>query len=461
MFIVEETNRYAEKYINTNQLTARSMLQNWRETNYKEIKCFLGLLLLQSIVQKPVESWFWSERPILNTPFFGKVMSEDRYALLMKFLHFENSDDFDPQNHPNPKLRKIYSIYAMLMQKFKAVYIPNQEISIDESLIAHKGLLGFKQYTIPKKRFGIKLFNLCESESGYIWNSLIYTGKDTIFMSEYENHERSTKIVMTLIHDLKGQGYLVTTDNYYTSPELAELLLNCRTDICGTLRASRGGLPQRIKNEKVKKGEILAFQKGKMCAMKWNDKKPIFVLSTVHNASFIDFTNKYDNKAKQKPAAIVDYRRTMRGVKKSDQSLSYYPRNHKHKCYKNIFRSLIYQSVWNSFIIFKKVSGVIMTRVNFRRKLLERLIEEGGSIREPCLRGYDIKYQETVTRLTGRHFPTNVENKTKALSCVVCTQKKNENGKRVHRQTRFQCEECNVGLCAVPCFEIYHTNHDF
>ena len=121
----------------------------------------------------------------------------------------------------------------MLINQFKSVYIPNENVSIDESLIAHKGFLGWKQY-IPSKRarFGIKLFQLCESDSGYIWNSLIYTGKGTTFMKEYENYGLSTKTVMTLMHDLKNRGYLLTTDNFYTSPELAELLLQCRTDIC-------------------------------------------------------------------------------------------------------------------------------------------------------------------------------------------------------------------------------------
>ncbi|GBO32779.1 PiggyBac transposable element-derived protein 4 [Araneus ventricosus] len=65
----------------------------------------------------------------------------------------------------------------MLVQKFKSAYTPNQFVAIDESLVAFKGLLGWKQY-IPTKRarFGLKFFQLCESESGYIWNSIIYTG---------------------------------------------------------------------------------------------------------------------------------------------------------------------------------------------------------------------------------------------------------------------------------------------
>jgi len=27
----------------------------------------------------------------------------------------------------------------------------------------------------------------------------------------------------------------------------------------------------------------------------------------------------------------------------------------------------------------------------------------------------------------------------------------------IRRETTFECRKCDVALCAVPCFEIYHT----
>ncbi|GBN09747.1 PiggyBac transposable element-derived protein 4 [Araneus ventricosus] len=124
-FIVEETNRYAEDFFNKSDLTPSSRALNWKNTDIKELNLFLRLLLLQGMVSKSVEAWYWSKRPILSTPFFGQIMSEKRYFLLMKFLHFENSDKFDKKTHPNPKLRKIFDIHEMLVQKFKSAYTPN------------------------------------------------------------------------------------------------------------------------------------------------------------------------------------------------------------------------------------------------------------------------------------------------------------------------------------------------
>ncbi|GBO33938.1 PiggyBac transposable element-derived protein 4, partial [Araneus ventricosus] len=325
-FIVSETNRYAESHLQNAELTPSSRALKWKNINNQEMKRFISLLLLQGIVQKPVEKWFWSKRPILSTPFFGKIMSEIKYGLIMKFLHFENSDAFDKNLRLNPMLRKVSELHSMLVQRFKSVYVPKQDISVDESLIAYKDRLAFQYIPSKRARFGLKLFQLCESESGYIWNSCIYTGKGTVFHNDYNHLGVSTKSVMTLLHDLKGKGYCLTTDNYYTSPELAELLINSIIDICGTLRPNRKGLPALLKGSSVKKGEIIAFQKGKMCVMKWKDKKPLHMLSTFHNADMMEVKSKKENSAvKVKPKAVVLYNATMGGVDRSHQCLSYYP----------------------------------------------------------------------------------------------------------------------------------------
>lgn len=463
-FIVKETNCYAKAFFEDNNLTPSSRALDWKELNTEEFMCFLALLLLQGIVQKPVEKLFWSKRPTISTPFFREVMTENRYGLIMKFLHFESKETCDDGMNPNNKLRKVSELHEMLVQSFKSAYIPEQEISIDESLIAYKGRLGWKQY-IPTKRarFGIKLFQLCESESGYIWNSFIYTGKGTYCHEDYEAYGLSTKSVMTLIHDLKGQGYTLATDNYYTSPELAELLIQNRTDICGTLKKNRKGLPNRLKTSSIKKGEIIGFQKGKMCAMKWKDKKELFMLSTFHSLDMVQINSKKDSsKTAIKPEAVVWYNRSMGGVDRSDQCLSYYPvaRNQQRKYYKKIFRFLLSQSVYNSYVLYKKNNGTL-SHLNFRLQLIERLIEKGG-MQSSHRYTKTVKTSENVIRLTGRHFPSYVPNtllkkKNPCRLCKVCAQKMNCNGKRVRRETRFECKDCNVGLCAAPCFELYHT----
>lgn len=272
---------------------------------------------------------------------------------------------------------------------------------------------------------------------------------------------------MTLLEDLLDKGYCVTLDNFYTSPELAELLLSHRTDVYGTLRPNRIGVPEEIKKGTLKKGEIVGFQKGKICVMKYMDKKPICILSTVHNTVIVEQDKKRkkthgksERIVSKKPQAIIDYNLTMGGVDKADQCLSYYPtvRNQQKKYYLKIFRQILNQSVWNSFVLYKKNGGT-MSHLDFRLQLVEELAKIYGESKHSS--------QNTTSsdRLNGRHFPSHIQptQKKKAPTkiCIVCSQKFNEKGQRVRKESRYQCAQCNVTLCVTPCFEKYHTVENF
>ena len=65
---------------------------------------------------------------------------------------------------------------------------PAENVAVDEYLSLWKGRLSFKVY-IPSKRerYGIKLFMLCESSTGYLTSFIIYTGATTDYGTLEEN----------------------------------------------------------------------------------------------------------------------------------------------------------------------------------------------------------------------------------------------------------------------------------
>ena len=152
--------------------------------------------------------------------------------------------------------------------------------------MAYKGRLSWIQYIASKRaRFGIKFYTLCDSQTGYVWNSVLYTGKGTKFDDKYGEYGLSSSSVLSLIDQLLDKGYCVTMDNFYTSPELFEILIKHKTDAYGKVRSNRINLPDDFTKEKLQRGEVRAWQKGKMMALWWKDKKDVCVMSTVHNAS--------------------------------------------------------------------------------------------------------------------------------------------------------------------------------
>ena len=463
--IVAETNRYQQQQSAT--LHARlSRSRRWEPVTKEDMWLFLGLLFLQGLVGKPFQKWYWTTNRLLATPFFGTVMSEYRFSLIMKYFHFTNNDEFDEATHPAPKLKKIWEVWQLIVGNFQRTYVPERDISVDESLMAYKGRLSWIQYIASKRaRFGIKTYMLCESSTGYIWNSIIYTGKGTKFNPRYSDYGIATSSVLTLLDPLLNQGYCLTTDNFYTSPELYDVLLQNRTDAYGTVRPNRRDMPSFFAKKKLKTGEMVAWQKGKMMAMRWRDKKDVCLLSTVHTTSTATVHTKRGTDV-LKPQVVIDYNKTMGGVDRADQAMTFYPavRKQQKKYYKKIFRHLLEQCLWNAYILHKANSENPLAHSEFVWKVAEQIFAKyqtpSGVENRPGRRAVDVVNPE---RLTGRHFadyiPPTAKKAAPTRMCDVCCSKRDRNGKKVRKETRFHCPDCDVGLCVVPCFKIYHTQH--
>uniref|UniRef100_A0A6P7H2B1 PiggyBac transposable element-derived protein 4-like n=1 Tax=Diabrotica virgifera virgifera TaxID=50390 RepID=A0A6P7H2B1_DIAVI len=95
---------------------------------------------------------------------------------------------------------------------------------------------------------------------------------------------KPTKIVLSLANDILGKGHRIVTDNYYSSPELFDILCDFNTDALGTVRINRKNLPTQVTKKKLKKGENAAAYRKKLMCLKWSDKKDITMLSTTHDA---------------------------------------------------------------------------------------------------------------------------------------------------------------------------------
>ena len=79
--------------------------------------------------------------------------------------------------------------------------------------------------------------------------------------------------MLSLVEPLLKKGRTLWMDNFYNSPALAQRLKTLKTDCDGTLRLSRKDVPQRVKEKKLKKGELVAQHSGTVSVLKWKDKK--------------------------------------------------------------------------------------------------------------------------------------------------------------------------------------------
>ena len=282
--IVNETNRYANDFINSKleQLKPRSRVNNWKDVTVDEMYVFFALQMLMGIVQKPTLKSYFFKNPLLETAIFSKTMTQDRFELLNRFIHFVNNSDLETYVG-NKKLFKVQAIITQLNQAYKAAYNMGENIAVDESLTLWKGRLGIKTY-LPLKsaKFGIKSYEVCESSTGYLWQFIIYTGSTTDIETDIVSTEavKTSQIVIKLVQPLFNFGHSLWMDNYYNSPDLCLLLKENKINVAGTLRLNRKNVPDSIKNAKLKKGELDAYHSKGGMAMKWIEKKPVSLNST-------------------------------------------------------------------------------------------------------------------------------------------------------------------------------------
>ena len=190
----------------------------------------------------------------------------------------QNPSDRQPGHDP---LCKIRPFVDMVQRNFLYAYKPSKCLSFDEACCPFKGRVKFRCYNPMKpNRFHMKLFQVSESESGYILGFHVYTGKDSSCISKYSKPldpdcTKTTRVVLGLLEEAKllDKGHHIYMDNYYSSPELFHELFHCETYACGTARLIRKGMPKTVANAKLKPLESVFMRNGPLLCLKWSGPK--------------------------------------------------------------------------------------------------------------------------------------------------------------------------------------------
>ena len=85
---------------------------------------------------------------------------------------------------------------------------------------------------------------------------------------------------------------IYTRITYYTGIPLAEKLINRNTNIIGTCRKNRKGLPKEVLYKKLKKGELIARQRKGIMVLKFKDMFGIVMLFSKYDSGLIQSLNR-------------------------------------------------------------------------------------------------------------------------------------------------------------------------
>ncbi len=471
-----ETNRYASAFLNADKLPAHSStVWQWPTDGIssENMWCFLALTYYMGLVKKDLIRDYWTVDSIFSTPFPPSVMSRNYFLNIFTFLHCHNTETYIPRGLAGHDPRqKLGDFYFSTTEKFREMYIPRERIAIDEGGIPFKGRVAFRCFN-PRKpdKYHLKTFKVCDSKNGYCHTFQLFVGDEGLEVSPFgKTHD----LVMTLMAPFANKGYSVYMDNFYTSPYLFYNLKKIGITATGTSKP-RKGYPKALFDTKLRlkdKGASVVYTyNNEMLAMRVVDRKVVTFLTTEHNACLVN-TGKLHRQTKEaivKPDVMNEYNKFMGGVDLNDQLAKYSAFNRRScKWWKKVFFRLLNLVMVNAYVLYRDWQKSMgkdvknLRQVTFRQNIIKAIIAEKLN-KTVCVRN-----SVAHLRLVESHYPNKLFSdstlKNIQRHCVVCNPAEKRLGatsRRPGKTTTFHCPKCNVALCAVPCFELYHTYSDY
>lgn len=379
---------------------------------------------------------------------FRKIMNYKRFLFILRVLRFDDVRTRDDRRKVD-KLAAIRDVFENFVRNCQKLYYVGEYVTLDEKLEAFRGRCSFRQY-MPKKpaRYGIKIFALADSRTFYTFNMEIYAGQQPD--GPYKKDNSSCEIAKRLLAPLYKSGRNVTTDNWYTSYELANDLLKHEISIVGTIRKNKRVIPPEFASHKNREAHttLFGFQKDVMILSYMSKKnKCVNLLSTMHNDNHIDESTG-DLK---KPDVITFYNMTKGAVDVVDEmGGSYSVARISNRWPMVIFFSLLNIAGINSRIMLLSTADPPKKFSN-RRHFLKDL---AFSLLEPYMKSRQkqefLDEPETKKRKLsyGRCYlcPRNKDRKSKTM-CGKCE----KNVCREHSEIEAICKNCKQSKVSDPC----------
>jgi len=145
--------------------------------------------------------------PQFPNPFFPQAVSRNLLESIWQAWHFSVNSQ---QTQDSGWLFKVWPVYEYFLQKFRSVYSPKQELSLDEAMIPRQGCLKFRTCN-PRKitKYGVVERLVYEAVSGYICNMDIYTAE-----------EKKLEDIISLLDRIEGHNHHSHQDKFYNSVRL-------------------------------------------------------------------------------------------------------------------------------------------------------------------------------------------------------------------------------------------------
>jgi hypothetical protein len=469
--IVKYTNEYGEMHA-----------KQWKDITKKDLELFFAVLFISGIQKRKDKpsNWF-SQNPLLESHAMKKVMSGRQFFTILRYLHCCSARNRNPMEANYDPSYKVTEIRDYLEERFLALFVPGQQLSLDETLIRAFGRIKFKVRIVTKAaRYGIKVYVVTDATTAFVLKVVFYTGKSTyVGDTEEVSKKKTVQVVEQLVEPFRGTHRTIYVDRFYTSLELLKSLTERQLYITGTMLATR--IPQAIRMTKtsaeykqMKRGDAVKFKlrygvDGNQHAaglVAWRDRNVVYCLSNDSNNFEFDECKRRGDRgiiSIPRPVSIANYNRYMGGVDLADMR--------RLQCNSTIMGQNRWWLKLFFYLLDVGTSNALVLHNEYRR--MNQKGDEGSSqmniVEFKKQLVADFLGREAMEELKGKgmakgegveHVPVRVEGNTR-YRCALCAMEEKD------KRTRFKCALCGVPFCKVgngrvenDCFTIAHKSEE-
>ena len=297
LFFNDDMVRHILLYTNMHarEIKEKSDSFRWeKDLTEEEFFAFLGLLILSGVQKSKNQclSELWHDQ--WGLAVFPATMSINQFRNIQRALRYDDKNTRDQRivdsGNQGAAVQEIMDIFV---KSCRRSYRCGPSVTIDEQLVSFHGRCRFRMY-IPSKpgKYGLKMWVMADSEKFYCADAQLYCGR----VGNNPDVGQGKRVVLDLCKNIEGTGRNVTTDNFFTSYELAKELNNRRLSLVGTIRGNRKEVPKEMLPDSSKEvfSSLFGFSRDGATMVSYvpKRKKAVVLLSTQHRDNAVSTDGK-------------------------------------------------------------------------------------------------------------------------------------------------------------------------
>ena len=119
--------------------------RKWDPVTKDEMEAFIGIMIHMGNVKLPRMAIYWSTDNLVHQESVSSVMTQTRFFQIWRCFHLADNTQSLPREDPGfDNIYRVRQFLDIIMENAQRLYRLDKDVSIDKTMVPHKGRLSFK-----------------------------------------------------------------------------------------------------------------------------------------------------------------------------------------------------------------------------------------------------------------------------------------------------------------------------